>query len=276
MQEKITTIYCFCDDFLRASGHTDDPQARMTTAEVMTVALTAASLFGGNQEQSRRFLQEHGYIKRVLSKSRFNRRLHRVPEAVWQGLFHLLAQVYQQVNQGQEYAVDSMPVPACDNIRIRRCRLYPRRRHGEAFRGYCASKRRYVYGLRVHLLITATGRPVEVALAPASEADITAFRRMTLDLPTGAAVFADAAYLDGQYAALAEEATDTRIIAQRRGNSRDPLPAWLSFLCQQTRKRVEMVFSSLRAALSGSVHAVTPRGFELKVFLTVLAYSILA
>ena len=276
MQQQITTIYCVCDDFLHASGYQDDPQARMTTAEVMTVALVAASCFGGNHEKSRSFLKQHGYIKKMLSKSRFNRRLHQVPETLWQAFFHLLAQVHQQMNPEQQYAVDSMPVPACDNIRIQRCRLYRRKQHRETFRGYSASKRRYVYGLRVHLLITATGKPVEVALAPASQADIAAFRQMTLDLPAGAVVFADAAYLDGAFATLAGGAADTQIVAARRGNSRDPLPAWLSFLCQQTRKRVETVFSGLRAALGASVHAVTPHGFELKIFLTVLTYSLLA
>jgi len=67
--------------------------------------------------------------------------------------------------------VDSCPVPVCDNIRIRRCRLYPE----EAFRGKIALKRRFLYGLKVHLLITATGQPVEIVLAPAGMADV-AFR----------------------------------------------------------------------------------------------------
>lgn len=274
MQEKITTLYCLCDDFLRAWGHRDDPQAKMTTAEVMTVALVAAALFCGNQEISRVFLKEHGYIRPMLSKSRLNRRLHAIPEATWQGRLALMAQVHEQTNAGGEYVADSMPVPVCDNIRIRRCRLYPRRRLGEAFRGYVASKRRYFYGLRVPLLITASGRPVEFALAPGAEADITAFRRLPLDLPAGSRVFADAAYLDGHYAALLREAAGLDLVAQRRGNSRDPLAPWVAYLCEQTRKRVETAFSQLAARLARSIHAVTPRGFELKVFLTVLAYSI--
>ncbi len=113
---RITTIYCLCDDFLRAWGHRGAPQAKMTTAQVMTVALVAAALFGGNQERSRCFLQEHGYIRRVLSKGALNRRLHEVPEAIWQALFKLLADVHKQLNERQEYAVDSLPVPVCDNI----------------------------------------------------------------------------------------------------------------------------------------------------------------
>lgn len=90
----------------------------MTTAQVMTVALVADTLFNGNQERSRCFLKEHGYIPRMLSKGAFNRRLHEVPEAVWQALFKLLADVHTQLNQNQEYAVDSLSVPVCDNISV--------------------------------------------------------------------------------------------------------------------------------------------------------------
>ena len=68
--------------------------------------------------------------------------------------------------------VDSLPVPVCDNIRISRCRLY----QDEAYRGYIASKRRYFYGLRVHVLITAQGMPVEFTLTPGAVADLTAFK----------------------------------------------------------------------------------------------------
>ena len=96
MQDKIITIYCLCADFLVAYGYRDDPQAQMTTAEVMTVALVAAEFFVGNQQRSRIFLYEHGYIPDMLSKSRLNRRLHAIPDTLWQALFALLAEAARQ------------------------------------------------------------------------------------------------------------------------------------------------------------------------------------
>ena len=39
MNDAITTIYCLCDDFLKVMHHRDDPQARLSTAEVMTLSL---------------------------------------------------------------------------------------------------------------------------------------------------------------------------------------------------------------------------------------------
>jgi hypothetical protein len=124
MQERIIMIYCLCDEFLKAHGCVDLPGTVMSTAEVMTTALVAADVFGGCFERSRAFLLAHGYIPQMLSKSRFNRRLHALPESLWQGLFHLLRVVAKQTNPGDEYLVDSCPVPVCDNIRIRRCHLY--------------------------------------------------------------------------------------------------------------------------------------------------------
>ncbi len=56
------------------------------------------------------------------------------------------------------------------------CRLYPPKESSEAFRGYVPSKRRYFYGLCMHLVVSGAGEPVEFALEAGSEADIILFR----------------------------------------------------------------------------------------------------
>ena len=50
----------------------------MSDAEVMTTALVAALFFGGHFKTAYDFLKTHHYIPNMLSKSRFNRRLHRI------------------------------------------------------------------------------------------------------------------------------------------------------------------------------------------------------
>ncbi len=161
MDDTITTTYYLCDEFLKAIGHRDDPQVRLSTAEVMTIPLVACAFFSGNLEVSRSFLDEYGYIKKAISKSRFNRRLHAIDPCLWRTLFDLLAEVFKHEHPEQTYVVDSLPVAVCDNIRIRRCKLYPPEKHGKTFRGYIVSKRRYFYGLRVHLVVSGRGEPVE-------------------------------------------------------------------------------------------------------------------
>ena len=56
----------------------------------MTVPLVAAAFFGANIDKTRRFLYEYGYMKKMISKGRFNHRLHAtIDPALWQGLFSL-------------------------------------------------------------------------------------------------------------------------------------------------------------------------------------------
>jgi len=271
MHLQIITLYCLCADFLTAYGHTDDPQAKMTDAEVMTSALVAAWFFAGNQKLACLFLREHGYIPAMLSGSRFNRRLHALPDTLWQALFYLLAALHQQTNTEAEYIVDSCPVAVCDNLRIRRCRLY----RGEDYRGYCASKRRYFYGLKVHLIVSATGKPVDIVLTPGETNDLPGFKSLFLDLPEGAEVYADKGYTDYVLEDTLAEVFQVGLIAARKHNSKRAHPGYVMYLCQGIRKRVETTFSQIDAHLARHIHAVTPRGFELKTFLTVLAYSIL-
>ncbi len=179
MQDTITTIYCLCDDFLQAMNYQDDVQSRLSNAEVMSVPLVAALYFGGKIETAQDFLHEHGYLRSRLSKSRLNRRIHALPLSFWRSLFEMLGQLFKECNIHNHYTVDSMPLPACDNIRIRRCKLLK----GEEHRGYCASKRRYFFGLKVHLLITGSGHPIRKYLrtcfqqpnAKAATRDVAAF-----------------------------------------------------------------------------------------------------
>lgn len=128
MDDTITTIYCLCDDFLKATGHRDDLQVTMSTAEVMTVPLVAAAFFGANVDKTRLFLHEYGYIKKMLGKSRLNRRIHAIKAGLWRRLFALLAELFKRRNTERSYVVDSLPVAVCDDIRIRRCRLLSSRR----------------------------------------------------------------------------------------------------------------------------------------------------
>jgi hypothetical protein len=90
MDDQVVAIYCMCDDLLQALHHREDPRCAMSDAEVMTTALVAARFFGGNHENARALLGNSCYVPHILSKSRLNRRMHRlVPRfasATWRGM----------------------------------------------------------------------------------------------------------------------------------------------------------------------------------------------
>jgi hypothetical protein len=268
MDTQVIAIFCLCDDMLKAMMHHEDPQCQMTDAEVMTTAIIAALRFRGNFELARHFLQQEGYIPHMLGKSRFNRRIHRVQD-MFMTLFHLLGETWKDLNSQSVYVIDSYPIAACDNYRICRSRRYK----GEIWRGRQASKKRFFYGLKIHIMVTEHGQPVEFFLTPGSESDTSAYRLYDFDLPTQAWITADKAYTDYDVEDAINE-TGMRMRPLRKSNSQRPFPPWIVYLQSTYRKIVETTGSLIERLLPKSIHSVTPQGFELKLGLFVLAGSL--
>ena len=247
MDTQIIVVFCLCADMLESLHHYEDRQCQMSDAEVMTTAIVAMLYFRGNFSLASRYLFEHCYIPKMLSASRFNRRLHRIAE-LFLTLF-LLA--------------------VCDNYRIKRSKIY----RGEAFRGYIASKKRYFYGLRIHILVTEHGEPVEFFLEPGAFSDTSALGLYHFDVPAGSFVTGDKAYNDYTIEDVMREA-GVELMPLRKKNSLRPVPAYMTYFQVCIRKIVETTGSLMERLLPKSIHAVTARGFELKLALLILACSL--
>jgi hypothetical protein len=268
MDTQIVAVFCLVDDMLKALRHHEDPQCRMSDAEVMTVALVAVLFLAGNYRAARALLQAEGYIPHMLSKSRFSRRLHRI-KPWFITLFNFLADYWISQNSEQVYAVDSFPIPVCDNYRISRAKLYQE----EAYRGYQASKKRYFYGLKLHLVSTRDGQPVEFFLTPGNFSDTRGLEYFNFDLPAGAQIAGDKAYnhylIEDQ---LAE--AGLRLMPFRKKNSKRPDPPWTHYLKVIYRKMIETTGGLINQLMPKKVHATNALGFELKIVLFVLACSL--
>ena len=215
MHTKIICIYCICHDFLSAFGLKDNEQCKMTSAEILTVAIVSALFFNGNLARSRLILKCDGYILNMLSESRLNRRLHEIDISLWQSIFHAISQVFIKDNKSLEYLVDSMPVEACMNIRSYRCKLLS----GKQFIGFCKAKKKFYYGFKIHMITTANGKPVEFIITPASMADITAFKLMEISLPEEASIYGDKAYTQYSLEDDLQEFEKIKLIADRKANA---------------------------------------------------------
>jgi hypothetical protein len=201
-------IYDLVTSWTRYSTH-------LNLFPTITAALAAAFNFGGNMERSRSFLRETGLVPRMLSRSRLNRRLHRVADLV-HTLFHQLGAALKEANISTKYLLDSFPVAVCDNIRIKRCRLA----RGEQFRGRSAAKRRYFYGVKVQVVTTEEGVPVEMAFLPGSASDVRGLGVLALDLPAGSELFMGSGYTDYGAEDAAREQDGVSFAVQRKRGSR--------------------------------------------------------
>ena len=190
LYDHTIAIYILLDDILQVIGHKENSHRQVNDAMVMTTVLVAAWYFGGNWESARSYMQSH-HCPAMLSKSRFNRRLHALA-ACCQQCFRVLGWAFKTSQVRQHYVLDTFPVAVCHNIRIRRCRLLPE----EDYRGKNASKRAYFYGYKVALLINCQGLPVELAFIPGSYGEQSALARLDFDLPLGSVVWQDSGFTD--------------------------------------------------------------------------------
>jgi hypothetical protein len=269
MITEITAIYAITEDLLKAIGHTEDCRTQMSDGEVLTAALVAARFFGGNHKEACDYLLEHGYMPKMLTPSRFSRRLHRLFLPLLD-LFDCLGMILKSINASTEYLLDSFPVAICDNIRIPRARLV----HSEDYRGYIASKKRYFYGIRVQLLGTRDGIPVEFAFLPGEANDTRGIKALPLNLPHGSSVYADAGYTDYLSEDDLKEADDIALEVMRKRNSQRPDAPWGAYIKQCTRHYIETIFSEITSRFPKSIHAVTIDGFLLKLATFIVAFTL--
>jgi hypothetical protein len=121
--------------------------------------------------------------------------------------------------------------------------------------------------------VTEQGEPVEFFLEPGAFSDTCALALYNFDLPTDTFVTGDKAYNDYTIEDVVR-AAGIQLIPLRKKNSLRPVPAYMTYFQASIRKIIETTGSLIERLLPKSIHAVSARGFELKVALFVLACSI--
>lgn len=269
MLNEIITVYAITDDLLKAIGHHEDCRIQMSDAEIITTAITAAMFFNGNHSKACNYMKDHNLIPHMLEKSRFNRRLHGIAMLI-NDLFHQMGMILKETSGCTEYLLDSFPVALCDNIRIFNVKLIK----SEEYRGYIASKKRYFYGVRVQLLTTKTGIPLEFVFMPGSASDVRALNALPLNLPPGSEVYSDSAYTDYTVESDLEYTSQISLKVMRKKNSKRQDEPWNHYIKQSTRHYIETVFSAITCVFPKSIHACTWEGFLLKVQAFIFSFTL--
>ena len=205
----------------------------------------------------------------MLSKSRVSRRWHRLFLPLLD-LFDYLGQILKSLNSSSEYLLDSFPVPICDNIRIRSAKLVS----SEDYRGYIASKKRYFYGIRVQLLSTADGIPVEFVFLPGEAHDTRGLKALPLNLPEDSVIYCDAGYTDYDAEDDFQQCERVSLKVMRKKNSRRADEPWVAYIKQHLRHPIETLFSQITQRFPKSIHAVTIDGFLLKVAAFIMVFTL--
>jgi hypothetical protein len=269
MIDNATAIYCFFDDYLKKMNHKEDKQRTMNDAEIILVAYMAVRYFCGNFEKALICVKSTGLCKRVLSKSRFNRRLHAIQELIHQ-IFTSVGEVLKEFNTTMEYLMDSFPIRVCHNIRIARNSILPSEKQ---YRGKCVSKREYFYGFKVQVITTIQGVPVEFAIVPGSWSDSRAMHVLSMHLPSGSRNINDCGYTNYEFEDLMQECENIWYDTLRKTNSKRKDTVYREYYKKHRRKLIETVFSKITAWMPKKIHATTIEGFLLKIKLFIWNYT---
>ena len=80
----------------------------------------------------------------------------------------------------------------------------------QAYHSRCASKRSWFYGLKVQVVATSDGLPVEFTIHTGAELEQTGRRGLALDLPAGSLLYTNAGYTDYLAEDLCNEASGSQ------------------------------------------------------------------
>ncbi len=268
-RDKIIGIFCLIDDLFKEIGHQEDARRSVSDSEIAVTAIVSALYFGGNQFHAINFMKSHGYIPKMLDKSRFNRRLHQIGGLLYT-LFSQVGKYLSSMSCERHYILDSFPVSICDNIRILQSKLVK----GSDWRGYTASMRRYFYGVKVQLLTTGSGIPVSFCFTPGKVADVRSLEQMVQGLAPESSVYADSAYTNYKIEDRLFENAAIQLKVQRKSNSKRKDTKEQVQEKLKMRKRVETTISDIKKLFPKAIHAVTLDGFLIKILLFIFALQI--
>lgn len=266
-------LFCLIDDVLKAFHHKrlrDPSQESMSDSEVVFTGILAARHFACNLRKGLAYVTDKKFCSKPLSESRFNYRLKAIPGEIWVLLQQFLARAAGAYTR-DEYIIDSFPIPVCHNIRISRCRIL----QGKDYRGYCANKKQFFYGLKVHAIVSTTGIPIYFECTPGKEHDLSAFKKMNMQAIDSGVLYGDAAYNDY---ALEDQLANAglQLMVQRKQNSTRPHSPQVAKQISRKRKRIETCFSGILRLFPRTLHAVKSHGIDLKITLLIGAFTSIA
>ncbi len=133
--------------------------------------------------------------------------------------------------------------------------------------------RRYFYGVKVQVLITSSGIPVEFCFVPGSESDVQALKKMPMTVAAESKIYGDSASTDYTVEDDMKEGDLVNLMIQRKSNSLRKDEPWIRFIKETMRKSIETTFSMLKNLFLKKIHAVTYKGFLLKILFFIVGFT---
>lgn len=239
-----TWMFVLIDDIWQVIGplyRRPGPQPECSDSELLTLAIVSECREWHKETNLIDEWQGYRHLFPLIpERTRFNRRRRNLMGA----LNHLRQIVLKllDVAQDRQCVIDSLPIEVVQ-FHLVPCSSGDWAAHGASF-GRCASKKRTIYGYRLHLLITLGGAIIDFELTSANADDRDAARDLLPAHPE-LTVIGDKGYISAELAQTLWECYRIRLLTLPRANQHVQLPAELRRLLNQVRQIIETVNGQL-------------------------------
>jgi hypothetical protein len=298
LQELVELIMKLIVNFLPTIDQDDHHLTVVPSSKVMCIGIIANIQNANNHLRTLKQFEVNGLKDYVLDPSQFSRRVVRldcfIPEMVEKIAIFAESELDRfplKQTEKRVYVVDTKPIPICQNIRISNCHLVDnhkskekvrniitgkvRKKVDEDYRGYCASKREYFYGLKLNLMKNCLDFPREYSIHVARTSDLDCYRSLNLNLQPNSEVIGDKAYNNLQLESDCKnliEYSNLNLNPIRKRNTRQMKDSdyFIELAKRIARRPIETLFSQLEM----KIQATSLDGFVMKIHFSVLGRSI--
>ena len=125
----------------------------------------------------------------------------------------------------------------------------------------------------MHVIVRDKGILVEYCFTVGNTHDIDGLRQMPLAFSQKSTLFADSAYTDYLLEEMLAD-DDINLLAARKQNANKKHEPWVEYIISTLRKKVETSFSDIAKYFPKNIHAVTDKGFLIKLIAFIFGYTI--
>lgn len=239
-------VYCIVDDIWKGIAHRfvrPGPAPKCSDQELIVMTLIGESR-GWEMETDMLsyWADQRSLFPHLPTQSRFNRRRRALSQAFNLVRQHLLARL--DLTQDRQMVLDSLPIEVMGFHLVPGSATKADWQSWGASYGRVQSKKKTIFGYKLHLLITVSGVIKDFVLASAHEMDLAVGIGL-LNEHSNLTVMGDKAYISARVAEELRVSNNIRLLSLPRSNQKEQLLKEVCRIFNSLRQKVETVNSQL-------------------------------
>ncbi len=158
---------------------------------------------------------------------------------LWNVVRIIHSKLLNKIGTWNLYLADGLPLPLCHYARASKSKLFK----DKAVKYFCAAKNEPYYGLKILLVTTESGIPIDYTVDSANIDERVLLTETSI--PANSTIIADKGFIGKDFANNLKEQANITLLTPLRKNMTEKLPSNITKLIVTVRKRIETTLSQL-------------------------------